>query len=70
MGYAKNQATEKQEGAEEAWARKAESNDYRCKDCNELITYVDREQYFVTKQCGDHAHRAKQNDQPTPSRES
>ena len=59
MGYAKNQATEKQEAAEEAWARKAESNNYRCQDCNELITYGEREQYFETKRCGDHAHRAK-----------
>ena len=58
MGYAKNQATEKQERAQEAWAKKAESNDYRCEVCNEPITYVEREQYFQTKRCGDHAHRA------------
>ena len=62
MGYAKNQATEKQAGAEEAWAKKAESNDFRCKDCNELITYGEREQYFQTKRCGAHAHRARRDD--------
>jgi hypothetical protein len=55
MGYLKNKAAEEADQAEAAWARKADYEDYRCKDCGELISYADREVFFQTKLCAYHA---------------
>lgn len=46
---------DEQDDAAARWYRKAEHDGLRCARCNEIVTYDDREQFFVTGMCSYHA---------------